>query len=230
MSILYVVATPIGNLKDITFRAVEVLKSVDFIICEDTRVTKKLLDAYGINKPTISYHKASKLERIDNIIEMLREGKSSALVSDAGTPTISDPGSFLIQKAREALGDELSVVPIPGPSALITAISASGFGETAFTFYGFLPHKKGRETIFKEIAKNEIISVFYESPHRFIKAIESLKKFLQEGRKICIARELTKIFEEVVSGTPEDILRYYADNPDKIKGEFVIIVSSGYNE
>lgn len=222
---LYIVATPIGNLKDITFRAVEILKSVDFIICEDTRVTKKLLDAYEIMKPTVSYHKASRLEKIDYIIEMIKEGKSTALVSDAGTPTISDPGSFLVKKAREVLGDELTVVPVPGPSALVSAISVSGFGDSAFIFYGFLPHKKGRETIFKEIAESEKISVFYESPHRFIKTLFSLKEFLGPKKKICVARELTKIFEETKIGEVEDILKYYENNPDKVKGEFVIVVS-----
>lgn len=225
MSYLYIVATPIGNLKDITLRAIEVLKSVDLIICEDTRVTKKLLDAYEINKPTISYHKESRLERIDNIIEALKEGKNAALVSDAGTPTISDPGSFLIQKAREALGDELQIIPIPGPSALTAALSASGFGDSAFTFYGFLPHKKGRETLFKEISGSEKVSVFYESPHRFMKALASLKEFLAPERKICVARELTKMFEEIKIGTVPEIIKYYEENSDKVRGEFAIIVS-----
>lgn len=226
---LYIVATPIGNLKDITLRAIETLKSADIVICEDTRVTKKLLDAYDISKPTISYHSHSKLSKIDEIIELLREGKNIAMVSDAGTPTISDPGSFLIEKAREAFGGELKIIPIPGPSALISAVSVSGFGDSAFTFYGFLPHKKGRETLFKEISASDKVSVFYESPHRILKALESLKEFLVPGRKISVARELTKMFEEIKVGTTEEILKYYTENRDKVRGEFVIVVDRSYN-
>jgi len=223
---LYVVATPIGNLKDITFRAVDTLKSVDFIICEDTRVTKKLLDAYEINKPSISYHKESRLERIDDIIGMLKEGKDAALVSDAGTPTISDPGSFLINKLREEFGNEIEIIPIPGASALTSALSAFGFGDSSFVFLGFLPHKKGRETLFKEIAESERTVVFYESPHRFTKALESLNKFLKPERKIAVARELTKMFEEIKIGTVSEIISYYEENKDKVRGEFVIAVES----
>lgn len=221
---IYVVATPIGNLKDMTFRAIDTLLSVDLVVCEDTRVTKRLLQEYEIDKPTVSYHLHSKLSKIDEIIAVLKEGKSIALVSDAGTPCISDPGSFLINKAREEFGDELKIIPIPGPSAITTALSASGFTDSSFLFLGFLPHKKGRETLFKEIAETERTVVFYESPHRFMKALLSLQKVLQPERKIGIARELTKVFEEIKLGTVVEIIEYYTQNADKVRGEFVIMV------
>jgi 16S rRNA (cytidine1402-2'-O)-methyltransferase len=221
---IYVVATPIGNLKDMTFRAIDTLLAADLVVCEDTRVTKRLIQEYEIDKPTVSYHLHSKLSKIDNIIAVLKEGKSIALVSDAGTPCISDPGSFLINKAREELGDDLKVVPIPGPSALTAALSVSGFTDSSFLFLGFLPHKKGRETLFKEIAASERAVVFYESPHRFMKALESLQKVLQPERKIGVARELTKLFEEIRTGTVLEMVEYYKQNPDKIRGEFVVLV------
>ncbi len=226
MSTLYIVATPIGNLEDITLRAIEVLKSVDVILCEDTRVTKKLLERYDISKPTISYHSQSKLSKIDQVIEMLREGKNLALVSDAGTPTISDPGSLLVSRVREELGDEVSIVPIPGPTALAAALSASGFPSSEFTFLGFLPHKKGRQTLFKEIGESQRTVVFYESPHRFIKTLKSLSEVLVPERKIAIGRELTKIYEEVRVGTISEVIKYYSENPDKVRGEFVLVVSA----
>lgn len=224
MSKFYVVATPIGNLGDITFRAVEILKNVDLILCEDTRTTKKLLDKYSINKPTMSYHAQSKLTKTDKIFELLKEGKDLALVSDAGTPTISDPGAMLISKIREEFGDEVQVIPIPGVSAVITALSAAGFPTHEFTFLGFLPHKKGRETLFKEIAEAKRTIVFYESPHRILKTLESLNKFCP-NKKICLARELTKIYEEFKTGSPSELLEYLIKNPIKQKGEFTILVS-----
>lgn len=223
MPTLYIVATPIGNLEDITLRALRILKEVDLILCEDTRTTKVLLNKYEITTATMSYHAQSKLSKIDYIIELLKEGKSLALVSDAGTPAISDPGSLLISKVREVLGNEVKISPIPGASALISAMSASGLTGGSFMFYGFLPHKKGRETIFKEIAESKITSSFYESPHRVEKTLESLKAHVPE-RKIIIGRELTKMFEEIVSGTPEQLISYFATNPDKMRGEFVVIV------
>ncbi len=226
MSNLYIVGTPIGNLEDITFRAVRVLKSVDLILCEDTRVTRKLLDRYEISKPTISYHSQSKIGKIDQIIDLLKEGKNLALVSDAGTPTISDPGSYLVSKIKESLGDQVAIIPIPGPTAVATALSASGFPASDFLFLGFLPHKKGRQTIFKEIGDTSRTVVFYESPHRFLKSLESLKAVLPADRKIAVARELTKIYEEIKVGTVEDVIAYYDQNQDKIRGEFVVIVSA----
>ena len=224
MNKFYVIGTPIGNLEDITYRAVRILNEVDTVLCEDTRVTINLLKKYGLNKLTMSYHSQSKLSKVDKILEMIAEGKTLALVSDAGTPTISDPGSMLVSKIREAF-PEIEIIAIPGPSALVSALSISGLPASEFTFFGFLPHKKGRETLFKEIAITERTVVFYESPHRILKAIESLKEFSGD-RKVVIARELTKIFEQIVSGKPEEILKYFADNPDKVRGEFVVMVSA----
>ncbi len=222
MSKFYVVATPIGNMGDITFRAVETLKAVDLILCEDTRTTGKLLAKYEIKNSTMSYHAQSKLAKVDKIFDFLKEGKNLALVSDAGTPGISDPGAMLVSKIKEEL-PEIEVIPIPGASAVITALSASGLPTHEFTFLGFLPHKKGRETLFKEIAESERTIVFYESPHRILKTLEALIKFCP-NKKVCIARELTKIYEEFKTGTPEEILSYLKKNPVKQKGEFTVIV------
>ena len=224
MSKFYIVATPIGNLGDITFRAVETLKNVDMILCEDTRTTKNLLNKYSINKPTMSYHAQSKLAKTDKIFELLKGGKDLALVSDAGTPTISDPGAMLISKIKDEMGDEVQVIPIPGVSAVITALSAAGFPTHEFTFLGFLPHKKGRETLFKEISEAKRTMVFYESPHRILKTLESLNKFCPD-KKVCIARELTKIYEEFKTGSPSELLEYLTKNPIKQKGEFTVLVS-----
>lgn len=222
--ILYVIATPIGNLGDLTFRALETLKSVDMVLCEDTRVTGKLFAHYDIGTPTMSYHAQSKLSKHEKILDLLREGKSLALVSDAGTPTISDPGVMLIEMIKREL-PEVKIVAVPGASALTAALSISGIPSPQFTFYGFLPHKKGRETLFKEIAISERTSVFYESPHRIEKTLESLVKYLPENKRVVIARELTKVFEETVEGSAKEVLNYFKSNPDKVRGEFVVIVS-----
>jgi len=240
MGKFYIVATPIGNLGDITLRAIETLKSVDLILCEDTRETKKILDKYGISTITMSYHAQSKLSKTDKIFEMLTEGKNLALVSDAGTPGISDPGAMLVSQikdrfnltpsplslTRRGVGGEVDVqvVPIPGPSAVITALSASGLPIHEFTFLGFLPHKKGRETLFKEIAASKRTMVFYESPHRILKTLESLIKFCP-NKKVCIARELTKIYEEFKTGSPAEVLEYLNKNTEKQRGEFTVIVA-----
>lgn len=223
----YVVATPIGNMGDITLRAIETLKSVDLILCEDTRETKKILNKYNINKPTMSYHAQSKLAKTDKIFELLEEGKDLALVSDAGTPGISDPGAMLISKIKEDsnLRYSVDVVPVPGATALITALSASGLPIHEFTFLGFLPHKKGRETLFKEIAEAKRTMAFYESPHRILKTLESLIKFCP-NKKVCLARELTKIYEEFKTGTPAELLEYLNQNSEKQRGEFVVLVSN----
>ena len=223
MSTLYVVGTPIGNLGDITFRAIEVLKSVDCILCEDTRTTKILLDKYGIATATLSYHSHSPTDKAEMVFAMLGEGKNLALVSDAGTPAISDPGSLLVSQVRERFEDKVKIVAVPGPSALISALSISGLTGNQFTFFGFLPHKKGRESLFKEIADSKRPSVFYESPHRILKTLESLSKYAPD-KKVTIARELTKIYEEVVSGAPSELLKFFGNNPDKARGEFVVIV------
>lgn len=223
MAKLYIVATPIGNMEDITLRAISVLKNVDLILCEDTRVTKKLLDRYEIKNPTMSYHAQSKITKIEKIITLLEEDKDIALVSDAGTPGISDPGAVLISKIKEVLPNVL-IVPIPGATAVITALSASGFPTHEFTFLGFLPHKKGRETIFKEIASSKRTYVFYESPHRILKTLESLSKFCPD-KKVCIARELTKIYEEFKAGSATELIEYLESNKVKQKGEFTVLVS-----
>lgn len=226
----YVVGTPIGNMEDITYRAVRVLGEVDLVLCEDTRVTKNLLNKYNIKTPTFSYPsdnlklKSDKTNpKVEYVLKMIGEGKVLALVSDAGTPTISDPGSVLVAKIKEVY-PAVEIIAIPGPSAVVSALSISGLNVAEFTFLGFLPHKKGRETLFKEIAVSDRVMVFYESPHRILKAIESLQKFAP-NKKVTIARELTKIFEQIISGTPTEILNYFTSNPDKVRGEFVVIVA-----
>lgn len=223
MQKFYVVATPIGNLEDITYRAVRILSEVDLILCEDTRVTINLLNKYNIKNSTMSYHSQSKIAKIDKILELIGEGKTLALVSDAGTPTISDPGSILVSKIREAF-PEIEIIAIPGASALVSALSISGLPASEFTFLGFLPHKKGRETLFKEISTMERTVAFYESPHRIMKTLDSLKKYIGE-RKVVIARELSKIYEQIVSGTPEEVEKYFIENKDKVRGEFVVLIS-----
>ncbi|MDQ3244917.1 MAG: 16S rRNA (cytidine(1402)-2'-O)-methyltransferase [bacterium] len=227
MSKFYVVATPIGNMGDITYRAIETLKDVDMILCEDTRETGKILHKYGIKKPTMSYHAQSKLAKTEKIFELLDSGKDLALVSDAGTPGISDPGTMLVSKIKEKYFDaneSVKVIPIPGASAVITALSASGMPTHEFTFLGFLPHKKGRDTLFKEIAEAKRTMVFYESPHRILKTLESLTKFCP-NKKVCLARELTKIYEEYKTGSPAELLEYLTQNPVHQKGEFTVLVA-----
>ncbi|OGZ07071.1 MAG: 16S rRNA (cytidine(1402)-2'-O)-methyltransferase [Candidatus Lloydbacteria bacterium RIFCSPLOWO2_01_FULL_50_20] len=234
MSKIFIVSTPIGNLEDITLRAIRTLKEVDLILCEDTRVTKRLLERYEIDTPTMSYHAQSKLSKVEKIFTLLEEGKDLALVSDAGTPTISDPGCLLIAQVRERFGDAIAIIPIPGPSAVLSALAVSGFPASEFLFLGFLPHKKGRETLFKEIADAKRTVVFYESPHRILKTLESLRKHLQPPpslklrragkRKILVARELTKIYEENIIGEPEEVLAHFLNNPDRVRGEFVVVI------
>lgn len=228
MTTLYIIATPIGNLEDITLRALRILGEVGMILCEDTRVTKKLLNKYDIKTPTMSYHAHSTLAKTDTILALLEEGKDLALVSDAGTPTISDPGVLLVSQVKDRFGDRVRVVPIPGPSAVVAALSASGISSSEFVFLGFLPHKKGRETIFKEIASAERTVVFYESPHRIMKTLDSLIIHLgvnsQQKKRIIVARELTKIHEQIISGTIEEVQNYFSENSGKVKGEFVVIV------
>jgi 16S rRNA (cytidine1402-2'-O)-methyltransferase len=239
----YIVGTPIGNLEDITFRAVRIMKEVDLVLCEDTRVTRNLFNKYAIATATMSYHAQSKLAKTDTIIEMLAEGKSLALVSDAGTPGISDPGSMLVSRIREHFSAELAsgalkIESVPGASALTAALSIAGVPCADFVFLGFLPHKKGRETLFKEMLSSERTTVFYESPHRIMKALESLVTLAEEmvvaddadvtkvrTKKVTICRELTKVFEEVVAGTPAEVIAYFEKNTDKVRGEFVVIVS-----
>ena len=224
MATLYVIGTPIGNLEDVTLRTLRVLKEVDLVLCEDTRVTKRLLSKYDIHTPTLSYHAQSKLSKVEKIFALLEEGKNLALVSDAGTPCISDPGSLLVMQVREKFNDTVSIVPIPGPSAVTAALSVAGISVAEFTFLGFLPHKKGRETLFKEIADSERVMVFYESTHRIEKALESLEKFCGGDRGVIVGREITKIYEEFVRGTTTEVREFFQKNPDHIRGEFVVIV------
>jgi len=224
MGTLYIVATPIGNLEDITLRALSILRSVDIIACEDTRMTKRLLERHNIkDKKLTTYNERRSGASISKIVGLLKNGKNMALVSDAGTPTISDPGARLVAEAR-AVGAE--VVAVPGANAAVAALSISGVPSDEFLFLGFLPHKKGRETLFKEIAESKRTVVFYESPHRILKTLKSLKENIATHHGVVIARELTKIHEEVVSGSSKEVLDHFEKNPEKIKGEFVIVVSS----
>jgi len=223
MNNLYIVATPIGNKEDITLRALRVLKEVDLILCEDTRITKKLLDYYNIKTPTISYHQHSKLSKVEYIIEQLKAGKNLALVSDAGTPAISDPGGKLINLLTYQLTN-FKVIPIPGPSALTAAASISGLPTDEFLFLGFLPHKKGRQTLFKEITSSKRTVIFYESVHRILKTLKELSKFEElKNRQVVVCRELTKMFETVYRGTINEILNQI--KPGEVKGEFVVIIN-----
>ncbi|MBU2219477.1 16S rRNA (cytidine(1402)-2'-O)-methyltransferase [Patescibacteria group bacterium] len=216
---LYVVATPIGNLEDITLRALRILREADFIACEDTRVTKKLLSHFKINTLAISYHQHSRLTKIDWIIQQLKSGKSIALVTDAGTPGISDPGNILISECAK---NKIKIVPIPGPSALTALASVSGINMQKFIFMAFPPHKKGREKFFKEITAAKYPVIYYESPHRLVKNLELLASF-KKNASIIVGRELTKMFEEIIRGTVPEVLNYF-QNKDKIKGEFAVII------
>ncbi len=227
MSTFYIVATPIGNLEDMTLRAIRILKEVDIVLCEDTRVTQKLLKHYEINDKQLSTYNAQKSgASFAKIADWIKEGKNIALVTDAGTPGISDPGSELVEKLKgEFTSEELKIEPIPGASALVAAISAAGIPASEFTFLGFLPHKKGRETLFKEIAKGERTFIFYESPHRIMKTLEKLSEIIEENREVVVAKELTKIHEQFVSGSAAGTLTYFKENPDRVRGEFVVIVS-----
>ena len=220
---LYIVATPIGNLEDITYRAVRILSEVDYILAEDTRVTGVLLAKYNIRTPQKRYDAHASVETHTMVLDDVAAGKRIALVSDAGTPCISDPGVLLVKKAREA---KLSIEAIPGVSAITTAFSIAGIEGNQFTFLGFVPHKKGRETFFKEVAAHtDIPHMFYESVHRIEKTLESLALHLDTARTVTVARELTKMHEEVVQGTPEEVRAHFAAHKNTIRGEFVVIVS-----
>lgn len=220
---LYIIPTPIGNLEDITLRAIRILKEVDLVLCENTSITQRLFQEYDISTKTSVFYAQTGIKNIEKVLNYLEGGKTIALVSDAGTPTISDPGVLLVDKVRNELTD-VEVIALPGASAVITALSSSGISSANFSFYGFMPHKKGRETIFKKIKENDITSVFYESVHRIEKTIDSLCEILEENRKVVIARELTKIHEEVVNGNAKEIKKYFEINKDHIRGEFVVIV------
>lgn len=220
MGKLSIVATPIGNLEDITLRALRTLKECDVIYAEDTRVIAKLLARYEIKKPLQRLDAVTEIKKANEIIARLEAGEHVVFVSDAGTPGISDPGARLVSRAREA---GARIEAIPGASALTSALSISGTDSNEFTFLGFLPHKKGRQTALKKIAESDIPVVLYESPHRILKL---LKECVQHHvSHIVIARELTKIHEEVISGTPTELLAHFTAHPDTVRGEFVVIVS-----
>lgn len=222
---LYIVATPIGNLEDITLRALRVLKEVDFILCEDTRVTKKLLERHKIEKPLISYHQHSRLNKINYILQLLKEDKNLALVSDSGTPGISDPGDQLIKTIVEKLGQRTDIIPLPGPSAAIAALSISGLPTDKFIFLGFPPHKKGRQKFFQEVGSSPYTVVFYESPHRILKTLNDLRQIDSlKNKQIVVCRELTKKFESVYRSAPIEVLEILKNSPDNLRGEFVIVI------
>jgi len=228
MGTLYIVATPLGNLEDLTFRAPRVLSEVDLILAEDTRVTKKLLDHYQIKTPTLSYHQHSRLQRIDYIIDLLRKGKNLALVSDAGTPGISDPGNKLLRKVVESTAgqsEQIKIVPIPGPSAVTAAASISTFPMDKFLFLGFPPTKKKRKKFFAEVVNSKYPVIFYESPYRIVKSLQELELAAEAFNlepQIVVCRELTKKFETIYRGKIEEVKEKI--KKDKIKGEFVVII------
>ncbi|MBT3817505.1 MAG: 16S rRNA (cytidine(1402)-2'-O)-methyltransferase [Candidatus Magasanikbacteria bacterium] len=218
--LLSIVATPIGNLSDITKRALDTLSNADIVLCEDTRVTKKLLTHYDIDTPTRSYHQHSQEKDIKEIIALLDSGKHLALVTDAGTPGISDPGNQLI--ATVVKRTDASISPVPGASAIVAALSIFGFPTDKFLFLGFPPHKNKRKKFFKEVAAASYTVAFYESSHRIEKALLELKEVLDIKKQVCVCRELTKKFESMYRGTIEEIIEMNIST----KGEFVVIISS----
>jgi 16S rRNA (cytidine1402-2'-O)-methyltransferase len=226
MGTLYIVATPIGNLEDITYRAIKILKEVGLVACEDTRHTRILLDRYQISVPTISYHQHSKLSKIDYLIGEIKSGRNIALVSDAGTPGISDPGGVLVERA---IKENINVIPIPGPSAATSLLSVSGMPADSFLFLGFLPKKKGRQTIFRSISESSNLKlyktiVFYESPYSIIKTLEDFNLSLGD-KEVVIGREITKKFEEIFRGRLSEAISHYKSK--KILGEFAVAIKVG---
>jgi 16S rRNA (cytidine1402-2'-O)-methyltransferase len=221
---LYIVATPIGNLSDITVRALEVLRSVDIIACEDTRHTLKLFSHYQITKPLTSYYEHNKLSKGEYLIKLLKEGKNIALVSDSGTPGISDPGFHIVKLALE---NNIEVSPVPGPSALAAALSVAGIPANRFVFEGFLPIKSGaRKKKLKELSEFGKTIILYESPYRFLKLLDEIKEVFGDV-EVTVAREITKKFEEIKKGSTDSIISYYKENKTQAtKGEFVVIVNA----
>ena len=221
---LFIVATPIGNLDDITFRAVQVLKSVDIVLAENTRHSKKLLLHLDISKTIRAFHEHNEREKTKAIISEIRSGKSIALISDAGTPLISDPGYFLVAQAKK---EGLKVVPIPGPSALITALSASGLASDSFTFLGFLPSKQtARVKLLKSLVGRTETSIFYESPKRILATLTDMHSIYGDSREVCLAKELTKVFETIQTGSIPSLIDYLTIDQNHQKGEFVILISA----
>lgn len=220
---LFVVATPIGNLEDITLRAIRVLKEVSLVLCEDTRHSRVLLSHHGITTKTESYHARSADSKMEQIAKKLEGGEDLALISDAGTPLISDPGNPLLLFLNKRFGNELKIVPIPGASALTAALSVIPVPSGRFSFIGFIPHKKGRQTAIKQMRENEDTTVCYESSHRIVKLLAELEEFFPTAH-VTIARELTKQFEEIISGTPTELKILLEAKPEKQKGEFVVVI------
>ena len=218
-STLYVVPTPIGNLADITHRSLSVLIDVELILCEDTRVSRKLLNHYDIDTPTKSYHMHNEHRMVDGLVEQLQQGLSMALISDAGTPAISDPGFLLVRACLQA---GLSVITLPGPTAFIPALIQSGFPSDRFVFEGFLPHKKGRKSRLTQLEKENKTIVLYESPHRILKTLTQCVEVMGPDRPASISRELTKAFEETIRGTLEELETHFTVHPPK--GEFVLVI------
>lgn len=221
MAVLYIVATPIGNLGDFSQRAIDTLKCVDQIACEDTRTSSVLLQHFQIDKPTFSFHLHNEHKKVEDLIRFLDAGQDIAIISDAGMPGISDPG-FLAVRAAHQNGH--SVCPIPGPDAATTALAASGLPSDRFLFEGFLPQKKGRQTKIREIAESDVTTIVYESPYRLVRLLESLLEFCEGNRWVCIARELTKKFEEIDRGQLSDIFGRWKSK-SSIKGEIVVIIA-----
>lgn len=217
---LYLVPTPVGNLADITLRALEVLKSADAILCEDTRTSGKLLKHYQIQKPLYSYHQHNEHKVTENLVQQLKSGKTLALVTDAGTPAISDPGFFLV---RACLQEGIAVECLPGATAFVPALAQSGLPTNRFSFEGFLPQKKGRKTMLEKMALEERTMILYESPHRLVKCLEELKAHLGADRQASVSRELSKMFEDTRRGTLEELIAFYTQHP--AKGEIVIVVA-----
>ncbi len=227
---LYIVATPIGNLEDITYRAVRVLRTVRAVLCEDTRVTRRLLAHYEIDVPTLALHQHTRSERIAQIVTRLAADEDMALVTDAGTPGVSDPGNRLVAAAVAA---GVRVVPVPGPSAVTALVSVAGVDMQRFVFLAYVPHKKGRQTFFVRVAhlvtEDALPVIYYDSVHRVTKNLALLADVLPQAQ-IIVGRELTKMHEEVVRGSVDDVRAYFAAHPDTVRGEFVIIVTSGEYE
>lgn len=220
MSKLFIVPTPIGNLKDMTFRAVEVLKEVDLILAEDTRTSGKLLKHYDIATPSQSHHMHNEHKTVEHLVEKIKSGTQVALISDAGTPAISDPGFLL---ARACIENHIEVDCLPGATAFVPALVNSGFPNDKFVFEGFLPVKKGRQTRLTFLSEETRTIIFYESPHKLIKTLAQFCEYFGEDRRVSVSRELTKLYEETVRGTAKEVLEHYTSKPPK--GEIVIVVA-----
>jgi len=219
MAKLILVPTPIGNLEDITLRAIRILQETDLIFAEDTRTTNRLMKHLEISKPAIPFHAHNEHRSLAQTIDRIKANEMCVLVSDAGTPAISDPGFLLV---RECLKEGIEIECLPGPAALIPAVVASGFPCDKFVFEGFLPHKKGRQTRWKMLAEEERTIVLYESPHRLVKCLKQIAEFLGEDRRVCVAREITKIYEEFQRGTAVEVAAHYEAHPPK--GEIVVVI------